>query len=210
MGENKQSASGFSTRVANLAARAKKRPAVVGGVALGVVALLLGSVAFVRHARGGGLFAPPTASELAKEAKDEPTNAQARVQLGDALFAAGKTAQGIKAYDRALTIDPSAVTDTMVENLVDCFGHADQGEAASVITRHKLTQATQATQTGSKSSRGARATSCAGRRCRRWSGSARRRGRTSSRRGFTTWTRRSATCASARSRSSVTRTTSAR
>jgi tetratricopeptide (TPR) repeat protein len=126
----------------SLLRRWRLKPAVVGLVLLGLV-LALGAIALPSH-RGLGhrilrvFQGTPKIADLKQDVREEPNNAKARLALAHAQFSEGKREAAIRSYDRALTFDKDLDDETMYDNLAACFGTKEQGEAASVIARHKL------------------------------------------------------------------------
>lgn len=111
--------------------------ALVGGAAAMVAFDAVPEV--VEDLRGGLAHATP--AELRERLKKDPKDADARVALGHGLFAARKRAAALKEYDRALTVDKDAVDEQLLSNLVAAFGTKQQGDAASILVRHKLVAA---------------------------------------------------------------------
>lgn len=87
------------------------------------------------------VLAKPTLAELRKKAKSDPKNSALQVELGHAHFEAGNRAAAVRAYARALSLDPQSATGRMIDNLVACFRTREQSAAAALIGRHKLTDA---------------------------------------------------------------------
>lgn len=83
-------------------------------------------------------IADPSPAELREHLKKDPNDAGTRVALAHSLYAAKKRAAALREYDRALTKDKAAADAKLLENLVATFGKKEQGDAASIIVRHKL------------------------------------------------------------------------
>jgi tetratricopeptide (TPR) repeat protein len=85
--------------------------------------------------------AQPTLAELQKQAQTQPTEAKFQVDLGHAYFEAGKRGLALKAYDRALGIDPSLASQRIADNLLSCFGQKEQAAAQAIIAMYAVNQA---------------------------------------------------------------------
>ncbi len=108
------------------------------------VFLYAGVVSFIGAA--GVLFASQPwqrhdLDELERRAELEPRDADLQRHLGEARFAAGKRLLGVRAYDKALGLDAGVADDTLIADLVSCYGHREQGAAHTVIVKHELTDA---------------------------------------------------------------------
>jgi hypothetical protein len=110
----------------------RQKPKVFFGL-LGAVALIAGASTYVKH-YGLPQWRPALPQGIAIL---QPS----QVELAHRAFEAGKKAEAIRAYDTALTKDPSCVDEKMVSHLLDAFGTKEQHLAAAVIMRHNLTQA---------------------------------------------------------------------
>lgn len=84
---------------------------------------------------------PPTIAQLRRQVKQNPKNAQARLLLGHALFAAGKRDRALRFYTKALELDVSVQDSQLVNNLLKSFGSKNQDRAARLIGKHKITDA---------------------------------------------------------------------
>jgi tetratricopeptide (TPR) repeat protein len=80
----------------------------------------------------------PTLDDLKAAVAKDPKNAKAQLTLANALFEAGKKEQALAAYDTALGLDPSLVNDKLADNLVGCFGTAQQLAAYNVILHRNV------------------------------------------------------------------------
>lgn len=82
--------------------------------------------------------AKPTLDELQAKANKDPKDAEAQLELAHASFDAGKKEQALKAYDKALGLDPKLASARVEANLLDGFGTARQAGSMTLITKHKL------------------------------------------------------------------------
>lgn len=80
----------------------------------------------------------PTLDDLKAAVAKDPKNAKAQLQLADALFEAGKREQALAGYDTALGLDPSLVNEKLANNLLACFGTAQQTTAYNVILHRNV------------------------------------------------------------------------
>jgi hypothetical protein len=114
----------------------RRRPWVSGIVAVAVIVLVAG--VFMRG-KIQQMFAgsPPTVAELQKDATTGNSPETWRA-LGHAEFAKGHAVAAIKAYDRALTIDRTAVDEQMRANLAASYYGKAQPAAQELVVRHKL------------------------------------------------------------------------
>jgi hypothetical protein len=107
----------------------------------------------------GDVVSKPTLAELIKKANAEPKNAGLQVDLGDAQFEAGKRGAGVRSYDRGLSLDRTATSGKLIDNLVACTGKKEQGAAHTLLVKYKLTEASaelrKFTSNGSASTRNA-------------------------------------------------------
>jgi tetratricopeptide (TPR) repeat protein len=118
---------------------ARRRPALAAVVAAVVLAAAGGAAAMAVHGAPEVPFlAPRTISDLRAEAKANPKDAAAQVELGHAQFASGRRLPALSSYDRALRLDRSSEDGEMAKNLVACFGTAQQDEAEAIIRRYKV------------------------------------------------------------------------
>lgn len=129
------------------ASKIRRKPMAIVAVAAG--GLVLGGFAYVaiEGAPDVGLvnavqdtFAKPTVAELIERTKKDPKDAGAHLALGHSYFETNRRGPGLRSYERALVNDRQIVDDAMLENLVRSFGTAQQGDAASLITRMKLVE----------------------------------------------------------------------
>jgi hypothetical protein len=118
----------------------RRRPWVSGIVALAAIVLLSG---VFLHARIQRMFArsAPTVVELQKDATATNSPEQWRA-LGHAEFAKGHAIAALKAYDRALSLDHTAVDEQMRTNLVAAYYGKAQPAAQDFVVRHKLVDVT--------------------------------------------------------------------
>ncbi len=135
--------------------------AFVVGVALAGAAAVAGLVVWIGSWSGDEALSAIEATvglrkslpELKQEARENPKDADAHVALGDGYFEAKQRANALKAYDRALQLDPSAATERMVANLIACYGTDEQSAAHAIITQYKLVSAEAGLRELTKSSR---------------------------------------------------------
>ena len=137
---------GARTVFARLAHAARGRPwlavavaaAVLGGGLAAAVALTEPGdsvlLDLIRPQRSG-------LRELARRTREQPRSASAWKAYGKGLFDAGKRRAGVRAHGRALALDAGSADGGMVEDLLACFGHGEQGRAEALIARHRLTRA---------------------------------------------------------------------
>jgi serine/threonine-protein kinase len=83
----------------------------------------------------------PGLRELARRTREQPRSASAWKAYGKGLFDAGKRRAGVRAHGRALALDAGSADGGMVEDLLACFGHGEQGRAEALIVRYRLTRA---------------------------------------------------------------------
>jgi HEAT repeat protein len=132
-------------RVKELGRRAvggvRRRPWVSGIVALAVIVLVSGVFLHARIQRMFAGSAPPSVADLQKDATASDSPEQWRA-LGHAEFAKGHPAAALKAYDRALSLDPAAADEQMRTNLVAAYYGKAQPAAQQIVVRHKLVDLT--------------------------------------------------------------------
>ncbi len=118
----------------------RRRPWVSGFVALAVIVLFSGVLLRGRIER---MFArsSPTVAELQKDATAGHSPEQWRA-LGHAEFAKGHPVAALKAYDRALALDHTAVDEQMRTNLVAAYYGKAQPAAQEILVRYKLVDMT--------------------------------------------------------------------
>src|SRR5690242_3650610 len=97
----------------------RRRPWVSGFVALAAIALVCGGLLHARIQRMVAGAAPGIA-ELQKDATDSNSPERWRA-LGHAELAKGHVMAALKAYDRALSIDRTALDEQMRTNLVAAY-----------------------------------------------------------------------------------------
>jgi tetratricopeptide (TPR) repeat protein len=86
-------------------------------------------------------FAPKTFQEVARAARERPSDAVAQRELGHAQFAAGRRARALRSYDRALSLDSGVADDRLIGNAVATFGRKEQPRAEGLIAKHQLAAA---------------------------------------------------------------------
>jgi hypothetical protein len=102
----------------------RRKLLVIGGALVLVMGAAIASLVHFRHAT-------PSAA----------VRAAMQRQMGDRQFAAGNRMGGLRAYERALALEPKS-DDRMIANLVGCYGvHNEQPVAATLIVRYRLTAA---------------------------------------------------------------------
>ena len=144
MSTNGKASKSIGMRARELGRRAvagvRRRPWVSGIVAVAVVVLVSG---VFLHARIQRMFAgaTPSVAELQKDATAGNSPEQWRA-LGHAEFAKGHPMAGLKAYDRALSLDHAAVDEQMGTDLVAAYYGKAQPAAQELVVRHKLVDLT--------------------------------------------------------------------
>ena len=144
MSTNSKASKSIGTRAKELGRRAvggvRRRPWVSGCVALAVIALVSG---VWQRARIERMFArsTPTVAELQKDATagNAPDTWRA---LGHAEFAKGHAVAALKAYDRALSLDRTAIDEQMRTNLLAAYYGKAQPVAQELVVRYKLVELT--------------------------------------------------------------------
>ena len=118
----------------------RRRPWVSGIVAFAVIALVAGVImrGKIQRMLAGS---PATVAELQKDATTSNSPDQWRA-LGHAEFAKGHVIAALKAYDRALSIDPTAADEPMRINVVAAYYGKAQPQAQDFIIRHKMVDET--------------------------------------------------------------------
>ena len=118
----------------------RRRPWVSGIVAFAAIVLVSG---LFLHARIQRMFAgsAPTVAELQKDATTSNSPEQWRA-LGHAEFAKGHAIAALKAYDRALSLDRTAVDEQMRTNLAAAYYGKAQPAAHELVVRYKLVDMT--------------------------------------------------------------------
>jgi len=144
MSTNGKTSKSIGMRAKELGRRAiagvRRRPWVSGFVALAAIVLVTG---VVMRGRIQQMFAgsPPTVAELQKDATASNSPEQWRT-LGHAEFAKGHPTAALKAYDRALSLDPTAVDEQMRTDVVAAYYGKAQPAAQDFVVRHKLVDLT--------------------------------------------------------------------
>lgn len=134
----------LAERARRLWQRARRRPAVAGLVAAGIVIVAaLGAAVALDVLPDVDLnpFAPQSVAEARADARARPDDAAAQRNLGHALWAAKKRRAAVRAYGRALEVDASVADDQLVAHLLASFGGRDQREAEALIWKNKLVAA---------------------------------------------------------------------
>lgn len=142
MSNNGKTSKSIGMRARELGRRAvagvRRRPWVSGFVALAAIVLVSGVFMHARIQRMfAGPAAPPTVAELQKNATSGNAPESWRA-LGHAEFAKGHVIAALKAYDRALSLDPMAADEQMRTNVVAAFYGKAQPAAQELVVRHKL------------------------------------------------------------------------
>lgn len=106
-----------------------------------ILAIVVGA-GFLLRGRIQRLFTRNTnVAELQKDAKTTNAPEQWRA-LGHAEFAKHHLSAGVRAYERALSLDKSAADDQMRTNLVAAYRTKAQPAAERTVVRHKLVDLT--------------------------------------------------------------------
>ena len=140
MGTNGKASKSIGMRAKELGRRAvagvRRRPWVSGFVAFAAIVLVAG---VLLHARIQRMLAgsAPSVAELQKDASDGNSPEKWRA-LGHAEFAKGHPVAAIKAYDRALSLDPNAADEQMRTNVVAAYYGKAEPAAEELVVRHKL------------------------------------------------------------------------
>ncbi len=123
----------------------RRKPLWIAGIAaavlvvgIGVYVAVAGTPKWAPAIAVSNPLAKPTVAELVERTKRDPSDAESHLQLGHAYFETKRRAQAVREYERALVQDRGLADEELLGNLVSCFGTAEQGEAASLITRFKL------------------------------------------------------------------------
>lgn len=137
---------GVRTVLARAAHAVRGRPWLAAAAAVAVLAGGVGVAVAVTEPGDSALLdllrpQRPTLRELARRTRERPRSAAAWKAYGQALFDAGKRRAGVGAYGRALALDAGAADGAVVEDLLACFGRAEQPRAEKLIARHRLTRA---------------------------------------------------------------------
>jgi hypothetical protein len=123
--------------------RTRRRPAIAGLVAAGVVLVSgLGAAVALHGLPDMDLdVAPKSVADARADARARPNDAAAQRELGHRLWAAKKHHSAVRAYGRALSLDASVADSALVAHLVASFGGRDQREAEALIWKNKLVAA---------------------------------------------------------------------
>jgi hypothetical protein len=122
----------------------RRRPAAAVSLAVALVALAGGGFAVALYGVPEWLALPDgtrSLTELSKRASAEPSDAEARLELGHAQFAKKRPRAALASYGRALALDRGVADDRLVANLLATFGRGEQGRAEALIAKHKLVEA---------------------------------------------------------------------
>jgi tetratricopeptide (TPR) repeat protein len=133
---------------------ARRRPKLTIAVAAAIAAAVaVGGWLVVEGLPDWAPFAPKTFAEVARTARQKPSDAAAQRDLGHVQFAAGRRARALRSYDRALSIDPGVADDRLVSNAVATFGRREQPKAEALIAKHQLVAAAKRLEPLARSSR---------------------------------------------------------
>lgn len=144
MSSNNKGSKSIGMRIKEVGRRAiggvRKRPWVSGVVAFAVIALVAG--VFLRGKIQRMIAgSTPSVAELQKDAATNNSPEQWRT-LGHAEFAKGHAIAALKAYDRALSLDQTAVDEQMRTNVVAAYYGKAQPAAQDFVVRHKWVDVT--------------------------------------------------------------------
>jgi len=144
MSTNSKHSKSIGIRIKDVGRRAiggvRRRPWVSGFVAIAAIVLVSG---VLMHARIQRMIAgsPPSVAELQKDATTSNSPVEWRT-LGHAEFAKGHVAAALKAYDRALSLDQTAVDEQMRSNVLAAYYGKAQPAAQDFVVRHKWVDVT--------------------------------------------------------------------
>jgi hypothetical protein len=128
----------FSSNANGAFARVRRRPIKAALLLLAAGAAVAG-VFFAWRWLPEYLHRSPTGiSELQQRAKEDPSSSERFRSLGHAQFAAGRRASALRAYERSLSLDETAVDETMLGNLAVAYGMNERAAADRLIARHHL------------------------------------------------------------------------
>ncbi len=136
-------------RARSLADLARARPGLTAGIAAAVLLAGAGTAVALGGLPDWEVFERLRARyseraslrDLAREAREHPSDASAQVALGRAHFQRGHRRAGVRNYARALKLDPKVADEAMAADLVSCFGRREQGRAEALIARYKIAAA---------------------------------------------------------------------
>lgn len=137
---------GVRTVFARVAHAARGRPWLAAVAAAAVLSGGIGAAVALTQPGDSALLdvfrlQRPGLRELARRTREQPRSASAWTAYGKALFDAGQRRGGIRAYERALALDPGSADGAVVEDLLACFGRPEQPRAERLIARHRLARA---------------------------------------------------------------------
>jgi hypothetical protein len=144
MGTNSKASKSIGMRAKELGrgavAGVRRRPWVSGIVAFAVIALVAGVLlrGKIQRMIAGST---PSIAELQKSATTTSSPEKWRT-LGHAEFAKGHAIAALKAYDRALSLDPMAADEQMRTNVVAAYYGKAQPAAQELVVRYKLVDLT--------------------------------------------------------------------
>lgn len=134
-------------KIAEVARSAKQRISRRVAVGAGVFVVLAGVITAVAVFRpdirvvdvvNAKVGLTPTFEQLKASVAKDPKNAELQLDLGHAAYEAGKKDTALAAYDAALVIDPGLASQRVADNLVSCFGTAQQTAAYNIIVKRKM------------------------------------------------------------------------
>jgi len=121
---------------------------VVVSVLVGVVLVALGGVAVLFDVQSDiaeivtdKLSTKTSLADLRARAKAEPKNADAQLELGHGYFAVDRRSSALHAYSKALGLNARIADQKLANNLIGCFGKKEQGSAATLLGKYKITLA---------------------------------------------------------------------
>ncbi len=129
------------SRLADLAAWARRRPAIAAASGAAVVLAIVAGAFALDAAPALPSARPSTLDEARQQVRARPEDAAAQVALAHSLWVAGKEGAALAAYDRALALRPEAADDRLAADLLAAFGTRRQGEAEALIVKHKVAAA---------------------------------------------------------------------
>lgn len=132
----------------------RSRPKLTAGIlAAAVLAAAGGTWLATEGLPDWAPLAPKSFAEIARHARENPSDAGAQRDLGHAQWDAGRRTRALASYTRALALDAGAADDRLVEHLVASFGRAEQDRAEALIGKHKLKEAAKGLEPFTKSPR---------------------------------------------------------
>jgi hypothetical protein len=87
------------------------------------------------------LFSPATVGDAQDGVRARPNDAEARRDLGHALWDGRKRRAAVASYARALALDGDVADERMARNLVAAFGTKQQREAEALLVKYRITAA---------------------------------------------------------------------